>query len=77
MRIFDQIDPLNLNRRQWELWMLALTVILILAVGMALLMYPAALSNDLIVSGTTKRKIFFGFCALSVLLVATSWTGRS
>jgi GGDEF domain-containing protein len=49
--------------------MLALTVILILAVGMALLMYPAALSNDLIVSGTTKRKIFFGFCALSVLLL--------
>jgi diguanylate cyclase (GGDEF)-like protein len=69
MRIFDQIDPRNLNRREWELWMLALTVILILAVGMALLMYPTALSNDLIVSGTTKRKILFGFCALSVLLV--------
>ncbi|MGO8734944.1 MAG: hypothetical protein ACLQVM_19370 [Terriglobia bacterium] len=32
-------------------------------------MYPTAFSNDLIVSGTTKRKIFFGFCALSVLLV--------
>jgi GGDEF domain-containing protein len=69
MRIFDQIDPRNLDRRQWELCMLALTVILILAVGMALLMYPTALSNDLIVSGATKRKIFFGFCALSVLLV--------
>jgi GGDEF domain-containing protein len=69
MRIFDQINPLNLNRRQWELWILALTVILILAVGMALLMYPTALSNDLTVSGTTKRKIFFGFCALLVLLV--------
>jgi GGDEF domain-containing protein len=69
MRIFDRIDPLSLDRRQWELCMLALTVILILAVGMALLMYPAALSNDLIVSGSTKRKIFFGFCALSVLLV--------
>jgi len=69
MRIFDQMDPRNLNRREWELWMFALTVILILAVGMALLMYPSALSNDLIVNGTTKRKIFFGFCALSVLLV--------
>ncbi len=69
MWIFDRIDPRNLNRREWELWMLALTVILILAVGMALLMYPAALSNDLVVSGSTKRKIFFGFCALSVLLV--------
>jgi len=69
MRICDQIDPFNLDRRQWELCMLALTVILTLAVGMALLMYPTALSNDLIVSGTTKRKIFFGFCALSLLLV--------
>jgi GGDEF domain-containing protein len=69
MWIFDRIDPRNLNRREWELWMLALTVILILAVGMALLMYPTALSNDLIVSGATKRKMFFGFCALSVLLV--------
>src|SRR5208337_937136 len=69
MWIFDRIDPLNLDRRQWELCMLTLTVILILAVGMALLMYPEALSNDLIVSGSTKRKIFFGFCALSVLLV--------
>jgi hypothetical protein len=36
---------------------------------MALLMYPTALSNDLVVSGTTKRKTFFGFCALSVLLL--------
>ena len=69
MRIFDQINPLNLNRRQRELWMLALTVILILAVAMALLMYPTAFSNDLIVSGATKRKLFFGFCALSVLLL--------
>ncbi len=69
MRTFDEIDPRNLDRRQWELCMLSLTVILILAVGMALLMYPTALSNDLIISGATKRKVFFGFCALSVLLV--------
>jgi len=69
MRIFGRIDPLNLNRRRWELALLALTVILILVAGMALLMLLTVLSNDLIVSGTTKRMIFFGFCALSVLLV--------
>jgi GGDEF domain-containing protein len=69
MRIFDRIDALNLDRRQWELWVLALAVILVLAVGMALLMYPTAFSNDLTVSGDTKRKLFFGFCALSVLLM--------
>jgi GGDEF domain-containing protein len=69
MRIFDRIDALYLNRRQWQLCLLALAVIVILIVGMALLVYPTAFSNDLIVSGATKRKLFFGFCALSVLLV--------
>jgi hypothetical protein len=49
-----------------SLGMLALTAISILVVGMVLLMYPTALSNDLIVSRSTKRKIFFGFGALSV-----------
>jgi PAS domain S-box-containing protein len=68
-RIFDPIAPRNLDRRQWELWILALTVIFILAVGMALLMYPTAIYNDLIVDGTSERSLFFGFCALSVLLV--------
>jgi PAS domain S-box-containing protein len=69
MWIFDRIDPGNADRRQWELWMLSLTVIFILAVGVALLMYPTALSNVLIVTSTIKLKIFIGFCALSVLLV--------
>ena len=68
MRIFDRIDPRNLDQRQWELWMLALTVISVLAAGMALLMYPSALSNDLIVS-RTKLKILIGFCALSIPLM--------
>jgi hypothetical protein len=69
MRIFDRVDPRNVDRRQWQLWMLSLTVMFILVVGIALLMYPTAFSNDLIVSSTTKLKVFVGFCALSVLLV--------
>jgi len=69
MRIFDRIDPLSLNRREWELCILALAVIVILTAGTALLMYPTAFSNDLIVSAATKRKLFFGFCTLSVLVV--------
>ena len=69
MHIFDHIDSLTIDRREWQLWLLALTTIVILASGMALLMYPAIFSNPVILSGNTMRKIFFGFCALCVLLV--------
>jgi len=31
MRMFDQIGPYNLNRRQWELLALPLAIILIMA----------------------------------------------
>jgi GGDEF domain-containing protein len=68
MRVFDRIDPTTLDRRELHLWLLAITVILILATGTALLMYPTAFSDPLIVSGPTLRKTFFGFCALSLLL---------
>jgi len=69
MQIFDRIDHLNVNRREWELWLLALAVIVILAAGIAILMSPAAFSNDLILSGANTRRLFFGLCALSVLVV--------
>jgi hypothetical protein len=29
MRMLDRIDSLNLERRQWELWLLALVAVLI------------------------------------------------
>lgn len=69
MKIFDQIDPRTLDRRELQLWVLALGMIVILASGMALLMYPTAFSDPVVLTGNTLRKIFFGFCALSVLLV--------
>ena len=68
MRVFDRIDPTTLDRRELHLWLLALTVILILATGTALLMYPAVFANPIVLSGPTLRKTFFGFCALSILL---------
>jgi hypothetical protein len=37
MRIFDRIDPRNLEQRERELRVLTLTVILVLTAGMALL----------------------------------------
>jgi len=53
-----------------QLSLLAVATITILAVGLALLMYPAVFSDQVILSGRTLRIAFFGFCALSALLVA-------
>jgi len=68
MRVFDRVDPTMLDRRELHLWLLAITVILILATGTALLMYPTVFSDPIILSGPTLRRTFFGFCALSILL---------
>ena len=69
MRVFDHVNPTTLERRQWHLSILAITVIVIMLTGMALLMYPAVFSNPVILSGLTLRITFFGFCALGVLLI--------
>lgn len=69
MRVFDHLDPVTLERRQWHLSILAISIIVILLSGMALLMFPAVFSNPVVLSGLTLRKTFFGFCTLGVLLV--------
>jgi GGDEF domain-containing protein len=69
MRLFDRIDPGTLDRRELQLWLLAVATIIILAAGMALLMYPAVFSDPVILTGSTMRKAFFGFCGLSILLL--------
>jgi GGDEF domain-containing protein len=69
MQIFDRINPLNLNRRQYEVLVLVVCVILILAGGMTFLMHPTVFSNSFILSGATKRRLFFGFGTLSVPLM--------
>lgn len=70
MQVFDRIDQQKLDRRDAELWTLAIAVILILAAGMAVLMYMAAFSNPVTLKGATARKMFFSFCALCLLLVS-------
>jgi GGDEF domain-containing protein len=69
MQVFDQIDVLTIDRREWHLWLLAFAVILVLALGIAVLMYPTAFSSPVILTGTTMRKVFFGFCTLTFLLL--------
>lgn len=70
MEIFDKVDPRTLDRRDGQLSMLSLGMIVVLGVGLALLMYPAVFGSNSGSAGHTTRTLFFGFCALCVLAVA-------
>jgi len=70
VQVFDHIDPRKLERRDAELWIMAITMIGILAGGMALLMYFSSLWNPVLPKGVSLREIIFSFCVLSLLLVA-------
>jgi GGDEF domain-containing protein len=69
MDIFDRIEPSKVDRRDAQLWVLAIAMILILSGGLALLAYPAIFSGPVEVSGPWVRRVFMGFCALSLLLI--------
>ncbi len=73
INIFDEIRMQNLDRRQLQLTVLASMTIAILSTGVALLMYPAIFSRDILLSSQTLRFAFYGFCLLCVLLVSYLW----
>jgi len=60
----------ELVRREVHLGLFACVAIVILAAGMALLMYPAVFSNHDPAASRTPKVAYFGFCGLSCLLVA-------
>jgi len=70
VQVFDHIDPQKLERRDAELWVMAITMIGILAGGMALLMYFSSLGSPALPRGVSLQEIIFSFCVLSLLLVA-------
>jgi len=69
MYIFDRLDPLKLERRNAQLWMLAIAMIVILVAGIALILYPSAFEETVNISGSWMRSIYFSFCVLSSLMV--------
>ncbi len=69
MEFFDRVDSSSIDRRELQLWILALTVILVLAVGVALLMFPTVYFSGVNLAGLPMRAIFFGFCGLSTLVL--------
>lgn len=69
MKIFDKVDPENVDRRELHLWVLALTVIVVMTLGLAIMMYPTVFEHPVVLNGLVLKNTFFAFCALSFLLV--------
>lgn len=70
MKINETTQAPDLERREFQLSLFACLAIVILAGGLALLMYPPVFSSRENSRTTTPQIAFFGFCALSCLLVA-------
>jgi GGDEF domain-containing protein len=70
MQVSNKINLDNIESRNTQLVLLACAVIFILSAGLALLMWPAVFSQPILLRGETLRVSFFGFCAVSVLLIA-------
>jgi GGDEF domain-containing protein len=69
MRLFDRVDSASVDRREFHLAVFSLSVIGVLVAGIATLMYPTIESHPVIFSARTLKVSFFGFCALSLLLL--------
>jgi len=67
MLIFDRVRLQDIDRRNWQLWVLAIVMILILAGGLALHMYALASTAGLWLSQHAIMEGIIGFCALAML----------
>ena len=67
MLIFDRIRLQDIDRRNWQLWVLAIAMILILAGGLALHMYTLASASGFSLSQHAMLQGIIGFCVLALL----------
>ncbi|HUJ33138.1 MAG TPA: GGDEF domain-containing protein [Candidatus Acidoferrum sp.] len=63
----------SLDRRELQLFVLAIISMLVSAAGFAVLAYPAIFSGTAVLVGSTAKVCFFGFCLLYILLVGYLW----
>ncbi len=70
MKVFDKIDPQVLERREFHLGLLAISLIGIMAIGLATFMYQTVFADPAAADNEIARRVFFGFCALSTLSIA-------
>jgi len=69
MRLFDRVDSKSVDKREFHLAVFSLSIITVLVTGIAILMYPTIETHPVIFSARTLKISFFGFCALSLLLL--------
>jgi GGDEF domain-containing protein len=69
MEVFDKVSQQTVERRDRQLSTLALVMVIILGGGMALLMYPTVFDKAAVIPVAPSRTLFFGFCALCILMV--------
>jgi PleD family two-component response regulator len=69
MEVFDSVSQKTLDRRDRQLSILALIMVVILGGGMALLMYPTVFGKAAVIPVAPSRSLFYGFCALCILMV--------
>ena len=69
MDVFDKVNQNTLDRRDRQLSVLALVMVVILGGGMALLMYPTVFDKAAVIPMAPSRTLFFGFCVLCILMV--------
>jgi hypothetical protein len=65
---FSGLPSGSLERREMQLILCACSVIILLAGGLALFMYPVVFSQTALAPTRTMSVAFFGFCTLSILL---------
>lgn len=70
MELFDKVSQVTLDRRDRQLSILAVIMVVILGGGMALLMYPTVFGRTAVLQVAPSRTLFLGFCVLCVLMVA-------
>jgi GGDEF domain-containing protein len=69
MQVFDKVSQQTLDRRDRQLSILALIMVVVLGGGMAVLMYPTVFGKAEVIPVAPSETLFFGFCALCILMV--------
>jgi GGDEF domain-containing protein len=72
MKIFHRDQVENLEHSEMQLSVFVAVTVMVLAVGMAVLMYPVVFSHQT-PGDRTMRVAFWGFCGLCVLLTIYLW----